>query len=70
MNEYPVDRDLDLHVFDPSDGGDLTPVYLPACHEKGTPEVRINRKRLRGFGQSWPRISPARTQPAAVNGTK
>lgn len=41
MHEYPIDGELDLHVFDPSDVGDLVPEYLRACREKGLTEVRI-----------------------------
>lgn len=41
MKEYPIDGVLDLHVFDPSDVGDLVPEYLRACHEKGLTRVRI-----------------------------
>ncbi len=41
MHEYPIDGELDLHVFDPSDIGDLVPEYLRACHEKEITEVRI-----------------------------
>ena len=41
MHEYPIDGELDLHLFDPSDVGDLVPEYLRACHEKGLTQVRI-----------------------------
>jgi DNA-nicking Smr family endonuclease len=41
MKEYPIDGQLDLHTFQPSDVGDLVPEYLRACHEKGLTEVRI-----------------------------
>jgi len=41
MKEYPIDGELDLHVFDPSDVGDLVPEYLRAAREKGLTEVRI-----------------------------
>jgi len=41
MREYPIDGELDLHVFDPSDVGDLVPEYLRACREKGILQVRI-----------------------------
>jgi len=39
--EYPVDGILDLHVFDPSDVGDLVPEYLRVCREKGILRVRV-----------------------------
>lgn len=41
MQEYPIDGVLDLHVFDPSEVGDLVPEYLRACHKKGLRQVRI-----------------------------
>ena len=41
MREYPIDGELDLHVFDPSDVGDLVPEYLRACREKDILQVRI-----------------------------
>jgi DNA-nicking Smr family endonuclease len=41
MHEYPIDGELDLHTFDPSDVGSLVPEYVRACHEKGLREVRI-----------------------------
>lgn len=39
--EYPIDGVLDLHVFDPSDLGELVPEYLRVCREKGIHRVRI-----------------------------
>lgn len=39
--QYPIDGVLDLHVFDPSDVGDLVPEYLRACREEGIFQVRI-----------------------------
>jgi dsDNA-specific endonuclease/ATPase MutS2 len=39
--EYPIDGVLDLHVFQPSDIGDLVPDYLELCREKGILRVRI-----------------------------
>jgi dsDNA-specific endonuclease/ATPase MutS2 len=39
--EWPVDGVLDLHLFRPSEVGDLVPEYLRACQEKGILEVRI-----------------------------
>jgi DNA-nicking Smr family endonuclease len=39
--EYPIDGVLDLHVFEPSDIGDLVPEYLRVCREKGILRVRI-----------------------------
>ncbi|PEN13535.1 DNA mismatch repair protein MutS [Longibacter salinarum] len=39
--EYPVDGVLDLHVFEPSDIGELVPEYLRVCREKDILRVRI-----------------------------
>ncbi len=39
--EYPIDGVLDLHVFQPSDTGDLVPDYLRLCRDKGILRVRI-----------------------------
>ncbi len=39
--EWPINGILDLHLFQPSDVGDLVPEYLRACQEKGIQEVRI-----------------------------
>ncbi|HSG27780.1 MAG TPA: Smr/MutS family protein [Candidatus Krumholzibacterium sp.] len=39
--EYPLDGTLDLHMFAPSDAGDLVRDYLAACREKGILDVRI-----------------------------
>ncbi len=39
--EYPIDGVLDLHVFEPSDIGDLVPDYLELSREKGILRVRI-----------------------------
>jgi hypothetical protein len=37
----PIDGELDLHTFRPSDLKDLVPAYLDACREQGIFEVRI-----------------------------
>ncbi len=39
--EWPINGVLDLHLFRPSEVGDLVPEYLDACREKGLMEVRI-----------------------------
>ena len=39
--EYPIDGVLDLHVFEPSEIGELVPEYLRVCREKGILRVRI-----------------------------
>lgn len=37
----PIDGELDLHTFRPSDLKELVPAYLDACRERGILEVRI-----------------------------
>lgn len=39
--EWPINGVLDLHLFRPSEVGDLVPEYLDACRGKGLLEVRI-----------------------------
>jgi len=39
--ELPIDGDLDLHLFHPSDVKALVTEYLAACREKGILDVRI-----------------------------
>ncbi len=39
--ELPINGELDLHTFRPSDLSELIPAYLAACHAKGIREVRI-----------------------------
>jgi len=39
--EIPIDGELDLHTFRPSDAGDLVPHYLELCRERGILDVRI-----------------------------
>lgn len=39
--EYPIDGVLNLHVFNPSDVGELVPDYLQLCREKGILRVRL-----------------------------
>lgn len=39
--EYPIDGELDLHIFSPSEVRDLVPEYLRACREKNILTVRI-----------------------------
>jgi DNA-nicking Smr family endonuclease len=39
--ELPVDGELDLHTFRPSDMGSLIPDYLEECRKKNILEVRI-----------------------------
>ncbi|CAI8289415.1 MAG: Endonuclease MutS2 [Opitutia bacterium UBA7350] len=39
--EFPINGELDLHTFQPSEVGDLVPDYLELCHKKGLRRVRI-----------------------------
>ena len=39
--ELPIDGELDLHTFRPSDVGELVPDYIEACLEVGITRVRI-----------------------------
>ena len=39
--DWPIDGILDLHLFKPSEVGDLVPEYVRICQEKGILEVRI-----------------------------
>ena len=39
--EMPINGILDLHMFRPSDVGDLVPTYLAECRKRGILQVRI-----------------------------
>ena len=39
--EIPINGELDLHTFRPSDLGTLIPDYLDACRDEGISDVRI-----------------------------
>ena len=39
--QLPIEGELDLHTFRPSDIKELIPAYLEACRQKGILEVRI-----------------------------
>lgn len=39
--EYPINGELDLHLFNPKEVKDLVPEYLSACREKGIHHIRI-----------------------------
>ncbi len=39
--EQPINGELDLHTFDPSDVKDLVPEYLEECRKRGILQVRI-----------------------------
>ena len=39
--EFPINGELDLHTFRPSDVGELVPDYIEACLEKDICRLRI-----------------------------
>src|SRR6266516_4674463 len=39
--QIPIERELDLHTFNPRDLKELLPAYLAACREKGIYQVRV-----------------------------
>lgn len=39
--EFPINGELDLHTFKPSDVRDVVTAYIEACREKGIRDVRI-----------------------------
>ena len=39
--EIPINGELDLHTFRPSDLGTLIPDYIDACREEGIYDIRI-----------------------------
>ncbi|MDI6400646.1 Smr/MutS family protein [Balneolaceae bacterium ANBcel3] len=39
--EFPIDGELDLHIFSPSEVRELVPEYLRACREKQILDIRI-----------------------------
>ena len=39
--EWPIDGVLDLHLFRPSDVGELVPGYLEECRKRGILQIRI-----------------------------
>lgn len=39
--EFPINGELDLHTFHPSDVGELVPDYIEACLEKEIYRLRI-----------------------------
>lgn len=39
--EYPIDGELDLHIFHPKEIKDLVPEYIRVCREKGIYQIRI-----------------------------
>ena len=39
--EWPIDGTLDLHLFKPSEVGELVPGYLDECRKRGILQVRI-----------------------------
>jgi dsDNA-specific endonuclease/ATPase MutS2 len=41
IHEVPIDGELDLHTFRPSEIGSLIPEYLSECRKQGFRSVRI-----------------------------
>lgn len=41
MQQLPIRGELDLHLFKPSEVGDLVPGYLQECRHRGILSVRI-----------------------------
>lgn len=39
--ELPIDGVLDLHMFHPSEVGEVVQAYLEVCQEKGIRDIRI-----------------------------
>lgn len=39
--EFPIDGELDLHIFKPNEVKSLVPEYLLECHNRGIYQVRI-----------------------------
>lgn len=46
--ELPLDGELDLHTFRPSEVADVVEEYVRACHERGLRELRIVHGKGRG----------------------
>ena len=47
--EIPIEESIDLHLFRPSEIGDVVDAYLEAAFERGFDEVRIIHGRGRGI---------------------
>ena len=52
--EWPVDGVLDLHLFRPSEVGNMVPGYLEECRKRGILQVRIIHGK--GTGQLRERV--------------
>ena len=46
--EYPVNGELDLHIFHPSQARDVVDAYIDACLEKDILDLRIIHGKGRG----------------------
>ena len=51
---WPITGTLDLHLFKPSEVGDLVPTYLDECRKRGILQVRIVHGK--GTGQLRERV--------------
>jgi DNA-nicking Smr family endonuclease len=54
--EIPIEASLDLHLFRPSEVGDVVDAYLEAAFEKGLRELRIVHGRGRGVQRNRVRV--------------
>lgn len=52
--EWPITGTLDLHLFKPSEVGELVPDYLEECRQRGLLQVRIIHGK--GTGQLRERV--------------
>lgn len=74
--EYPLDGELDLHAFAPSDVLSVVSEYVEACREKGVLQLRIvhgkgkgvQRAAVRRLLSSLPGIAGFRDAPLERGG--
>ncbi len=59
--EIPIEESIDLHLFRPSEVGDVVDAYLEAAAERGFTEVRIIHGRGRGVQRNRVRVHLARS---------
>ena len=72
----PIDGTLDLHLFKPSDVGDLVPAYLDECSKRGILQVRIVhgkgtgqlRERVHAILRRIPEVAAFRLAPEGMGG--
>ena len=74
--QWPIDGTLDLHLFQPSEVGDLVPEYLNECRRRGIPKVRIIhgkgtgqlRERVHAILRRLPSVTSFGLTPAEAGG--